>query len=75
MEKPCEQCGGWPDRSVTDEQFSETFLRAVRYRTVLERIGNLVGGPTMTYSPANEIKEWRERAEKISKLVQEALKP
>lgn len=35
----------------------------------LKEIGNIVGGPTMTYSPKTEVDKWRARAEKISRII------
>jgi hypothetical protein len=47
---------------------------ALTDRALLINIGNIIGGPTMTYSPENEIHEWRERAENISRMIQEQLR-
>lgn len=40
-----------------------------RLEAALQEIGNLVGGPTMTYAPRVEVNEWRDRAKRISKIV------
>jgi len=45
-----------------------------KFYRLAEQIGNLVGGPTTTYAPTAEVGEWRERAQEISGMVQEALK-
>lgn len=42
-------------------------------REALIEIGNIVGAPTMQYSPKFERGELMERGEKISKIVQEQL--
>lgn len=49
-------------------------LRIYELEDALQAIGNLVGGPTMTYAPTVEIQEWRKRASRISELVAEVLK-
>jgi len=42
-------------------------------RDVLIEIGNLIGAPTMSYAPDYALKEWRERGEKVARLIQEQL--
>lgn len=44
-------------------------------RALFAEIGNTIGGPTMDYAPAIEVKEWRKRAKEISAAVQTYLKP
>jgi hypothetical protein len=39
-------------------------------KEVLMEIGNIIGAPTTMYFGASEVKEWRERAHKISALIQ-----
>ncbi len=47
--------------------------RIAALEEALREIGNIIGGPTMTYAPTVEPKEWAARAEKISARVVEAL--
>ena len=42
-------------------------------RDALIEIGNLIGAPTMSYFPDYALKEWRERGEKVARIVQEQL--
>ena len=56
------------DMVVTHKQQSE------KYRGALIKVGNAVGAPVTSYVPEIERQEWRERALKISDIIQDALK-
>lgn len=43
--------------------------RTEELEDALREVGNVIGGPTMTYSGIHEIREWRARAQKIAALV------
>lgn len=53
---------------------AESEKRIQRLREALEKIGNLIGAPTMQYSENHERKELLSRLPKVSEIVQAALK-
>lgn len=59
-------CSCHPEKSVEDKLSTA--------RVALEEVGNIIGGPTATYSEKVEVSEWRRRASRVGHIIAKALK-
>lgn len=59
--------------AVRNDKAGVSSSKALTDRDALIQIGNLIGGPTMSYAPQYELKELKERVQKVAKIVMEQL--
>lgn len=56
-----------------DDKITAAESRVRALEDALAQIANIMGGPTMTYSPENEVSEWRGRWQSCAGIVARAL--